>query len=97
VTVSLTAGPTAAPKAGTSVVFRGALSTGRKGLRIERQILDNGVWHTKAKSKTKKKGRFSFTIKKAVPAGAVYQYRVVVFKKKQVLAVSEPTTITVTP
>ena len=97
VTVSLTAGPTATPKAGSSVVFSGALSTGRKGLRVERQILENGVWHTKAKAKTKKKGAFSFTIKKAVPAGAVYQYRVVVFKKKQVLAVSEPTTITVTP
>lgn len=97
VTLSLTAGPTLTPKAGNSVVFRGALSTGKKGLRIERQILENGVWHTKAKAKTKKKGRFSFTIKKAVPAGAVYQYRVVVFKKKQVLAVSEPTTITVTP
>ncbi len=96
-TVSLTAGPSASPKAGSSVVFSGAVSTGKKGLRIERQILENGVWHTKAKSKTKKKGAFSFTIKKAVPAGAVYQYRVVVFKKKQVLAVSESSTITVTP
>jgi hypothetical protein len=97
VTLSLAAGPTSTPKAGTPVVFRGALSTGKKGLRVERQILENGVWHTKAKSRTKKKGTFTFTIKKAVPAGAVYQYRVVVFKKKQVLAVSEPTTITITP
>ena len=97
VSVSLTAGPSTSPKAGSSVNFSGVLSTGKKGLRIERQILENGVWHTKAKAKTKKKGKYSFTIKKAVPAGAVYQYRVVVFKKKQVLAVSEPTTITVTP
>jgi hypothetical protein len=70
---------------------------GKKGLRVERQMLVNDVWHTKAQTKTKKKGRFSFTIKKAVPAGAVYQYRVVVFKKKQVIAVSAPTTITVAP
>ncbi|MEY4136377.1 MAG: hypothetical protein RL205_505 [Actinomycetota bacterium] len=97
VTLTLAAGPTTSPKAGSSVVFTGALSTGKKGLRVERQILENGEWHTKAKSKTKKKGKFTFTIKKAVPVGAVYQYRVVVFKKKQVLAVSEPTTITVTP
>lgn len=95
--VTLSAGPSTSPKAGSPVVFSGVVSTGKKGLRIERQILENGVWHTKAKSKTKKKGKYSFTIKKAVPAGAVYQYRVVVFKKKQVLAVSEPTTITVTP
>jgi SpoIID/LytB domain protein len=97
VSVSLAAGPTTSPKAGSSVVFSGALSTGKKGLRVERQILENDVWHTKAKTQTKAKGKFRFTIKKAVPAGAVYQYRVVVFKKKQVIAVSEPTTITVTP
>jgi SpoIID/LytB domain protein len=97
VSITLNAGPTVTPKAGSSVVFSGALSTGKKGLRVERQMLVNDVWRTKAKSKTRKKGTFSFTIKKAVPAGAVYQYRVVVFKKKQVLAVSAPTTITVTP
>jgi len=97
VSITLAAGPSVSPKVGTSVVFRGALSTGKKGLRVERQMLVNDVWHTKAKTKTKKKGRFSFTIKKAVPAGAVYQYRVVVFKKKQVIAVSAPTTITVAP
>ena len=97
VSVSLTAGPTTSPKAGSSVVFSGALSNGKKGLRVERQILENDVWRTKAKTTTKKKGAFRFTVKKAVPAGAVYQYRVVVFKKKQVLAVSAPTTITVTP
>ncbi len=97
VTVSLTVGPTVTPKVGSSLVFSGALSTAKKGLRIERQMLINDVWRTKAKAKTRKNGTFTFTIKKAVPAGAVYQYRVVVFKKKQVLAVSEPTTITVTP
>ncbi len=97
VSVTLTAGPSVTPKVGSSVVFTGALSTGKKGLRVERQMLVDDVWRTKAKARTKKNGSFSFTIKKAVPAGAVYQYRVVVFKKKQVLAVSEPTTITVTP
>ena len=97
VSISLIAGPSASPKAGSSVIFTGALSTGKKGLRVERQILEKDVWHTKAKTRTKKKGKFSFTIKKAVPAGAVYQYRVVVFKNKQLLAVSEPTTITITP
>jgi hypothetical protein len=93
----LTAGPTLTPKAGSSLVFTGAVSTAKRGLRVERQMLVNDVWHTKAKAKTKKKGRFSFTIKKAVPAGAVYQYRVVVFQKKKAIAVSEPTTVTVTP
>jgi hypothetical protein len=97
VAVTLTAGPTVTPKAGSSIVFSGAVSTAKRGLRVERQMLVNDVWHTKAKAKTKKKGKFSFTIKKAVPAGAVYQYRVVVFQKKKVIAVSEPTTITVTP
>ena len=97
VAVTLTAGPTLTPKAGSSIVFSGAVSTAKRGLRVERQMLVNDVWHTKAKAKTKKKGKFSFTIKKAVPAGAVYQYRVVVFQKKKVIAVSEPTTITVTP
>jgi hypothetical protein len=97
VSVTLTAGPTLSPKAGSSVVFTGAVSTAKRGLRVERQMLVNDVWHTKAKTKTKKKGRFSFTIKKAVPAGAVYQYRVVVFQKKKAIAVSEPTTLTITP
>ena len=97
VSVSLAVGPTVTPKVGSSVLFTGALSTGKRGLRVERQMLVDDVWRTKAKAKTRKKGNFRFTIKKAVPAGAVYQYRVVVFQKKKVIAVSEPTTITVTP
>ena len=48
----------------------------------------DGAWQVKATTTTKKTGRFSFTIKKAVPAGAQYEYRVVVLKDGVEIAAS---------
>ena len=71
---------TSKPKPGSPVVFRGQVSSKAKGLTVERQMLVNGEWTMKARTTTKAKGRYAFTIKKAVPAGATYTYRVVVFE-----------------
>ena len=90
-------GPTKKPREGASVRFSGRLSSGAKGVVVERQMLDNGQWVTKASTKTKKRGQYRFTIKKAVPAGTTYRYRVVAMNNGQVIASSPEKTITVRP
>ena len=78
---------TAKPREGKPVKFTGQVSSQARGLVVERQMLVNGEWTTKAKTKTKAKGRYSFTVKKAVPAGAQYTYRVVVYGNGAPIAV----------
>lgn len=70
---------TSKPREGRSIRFTGQVSPKTKGLVVERQMMVNGQWTVKAKTTTNRKGKYSFTIKKAVPAGASYTYRVVVY------------------
>jgi len=71
-------GPTLKPKVGTSLKFKGKVVPAKAGVTVQRQMKVDGVWQVKATTITKKSGQFSFTIKKAVPAGAKYEYRVIV-------------------
>ncbi len=99
VRVTMKVGPTLRPRAGSAVKFVGRVKPkkGAKGLIVERQMLVNGQWVVKDRTRTNKAGRYSFRIKKAVPAGATYSYRVVVMQKGAVVASSEEKQITVRP
>ena len=55
---------------------------------VVKQMLVNGAWVLKAKTKTKKGGAYSFTIKKAVPEGARYSYRVIVYRAGVIVGTS---------
>ena len=83
------------PREGRPVKFTGQVSSQARGLVVERQMLVNGQWTTKAKTKTKAKGRYSFTVKKAVPAGAQYTYRVVVYGSGGPIAVGPEKVVSV--
>lgn len=96
-TITMAIGPTVTPKEGSSLEFTGAVSTGKKGVKLQRQLLVDGQWVVKAKGKTKKGGTYSFRVKKSVPAGAVYQYRVVALKNGAVIATSDTVVVTVQP
>ncbi|MFM8351341.1 MAG: SpoIID/LytB domain-containing protein [Actinomycetales bacterium] len=95
--VTLRIGPTTTPKVGKPLIFRGKVrpKAGSKGVRVERQRLVDGVWTTVAKTRTNAKGRFRFRVKQAAPAGSVYQYRIVVVRKGQILGISEEVTVEV--
>ena len=60
---------------------------------MERQRLIDGVWTTVDRTRTNAKGRFRFRVKQAVPAGSTFQYRIVVVRKGQVMAVSDEVTV----
>ena len=77
-TISMKIGPTLKPKAGSPLQFRGKIVPAKAGVTVQRQMKVDGVWQVKATTMTKKSGRFTFIIKKAVPAGAKYEYRVIV-------------------
>ena len=96
-TVALTIGPSLTPKPGSRLVFTGKVrpKKGAKGVRVERQRLDKGVWTTVARTRTNAKGRFTFVVKKAAPAGASYQYRVVAVRKGAIIGASEAATVTI--
>ncbi len=97
--VTMKIGPTLRPRAGTSLTFVGRVrpKKGAKGLIVERQMLVNGAWVVKDRTRTNKAGRYTFRVKKATPAGATYSYRVVVMQKGDVVASSEEQQITVRP
>ena len=96
-TVSMNIGPTTTPKEGASLKFRGQVAPATKGLQVDRQMLVDGVWKTVATKLTKTNGSYSFKIKKSVPAGAVYNYRVVVLQNGAVVAQSAESVVTVLP
>ena len=50
-------------------------------------MLVDGQWTVKARTKTKARGRYAFTVKKAVPEGAQYTYRVVVYSNGAPIAI----------
>jgi SpoIID/LytB domain protein len=86
-TITMKIGPMK-PRVGSSVRFTGLVKPQAKGLVVERQMLVNGAWVLKAKTKTKKGGAYTFTIKKAVPEGARYSYRVVVYRAGVIVGTS---------
>ena len=90
-------GPTLRPRVGASLTFTGRVRPKAKGLVVERQMLVDGVWTVKAKTRTTKGGRFTFIIKKAVPAGAQYAYRVVVYRDGVAIGTSTEKTIHIRP
>ena len=93
--VTMRIGPTKKPVEGSSLQFTGQVTPRTKGITVERQMLVNGQWVVKAKAKTKKLGKYTFTIKKAVPAGANYVYRVVAYANGQVMASSPEKTVSI--
>ena len=58
------------------------------GLVVQRQMKVDGAWVLKASTTTKPNGHYRFTIKKAVPAGAQYEYRVVLLQNGAEIAAS---------
>lgn len=93
--ITMKVGPTRSPKAGTRLVFTGRVTPRSKGVIVQRQLLVDGAWVVKATAKTKKQGRYRFVIKKAVPAGARYTYRVVAIRDDQVIGIGPERTITI--
>jgi len=93
VKVTLRVKPNRKPRAGDSLVFRGRVLPRTKGLRVERQMLQDGAWKVMATDTTSKKGRFAFKVRKAVPAGATLVYRIVVYSGEQVIGTSPERTI----
>jgi hypothetical protein len=67
----------------------------RSGLVVWRQALVNGEWKTVDKARTQAKGRVTFRVKRAAPAGATYTYRLVVVDKAQAAGVSPEFTVVV--
>ena len=86
--ISMSIGPTTQPRAGTSLKFKGRVVPAVGGLVVQRQMKVDGAWTLKASTTTKPNGRYRFTIKKAVPAGAQYEYRVVVLQNGTEIAAS---------
>ncbi|MDO9484578.1 MAG: SpoIID/LytB domain-containing protein [Actinomycetota bacterium] len=86
--VTMAIGPTSKPRAGSSLKFRGRVVPAVGGLVVQRQMKVDGAWQLKASTTTKANGRYRFTIKKAVPAGAQYEYRVVVLQNGAEIAAS---------
>lgn len=86
--ITMRIGPTLAPKAGSSLKFRGRVVPAQSGITVQRQMKVGDAWQVKATTTTNRAGRFRFTIKKAVPAGASYEYRVVVVQNGAEIAAS---------
>ncbi|MDD2857711.1 MAG: SpoIID/LytB domain-containing protein [Candidatus Nanopelagicales bacterium] len=87
-TITMKIGPTLKPKAGSSLKFRGRVVPAQAGITVQRQMKVGDAWQVKATTTTSSSGRFRFTIKKAVPAGANYEYRVVVVQNGAEIAAS---------
>ena len=96
-TVSMNISPTLVPKEGSSLRFRGQVAPATAGVQVDRQMLVDGQWKTVATKTTKANGSYLFKVKKAVPAGAVYSYRVVAVQNGAVVAQSAESVITVVP
>jgi len=100
-TVSLLGPATVSKKNGKAFTISAKMRPGKKGLTVWRQVLvsgdpETGEWRTVGKSKTKARGKISFKVKRATPAGATYIYRLVVVDNRQAAGVSPLITVTVT-
>jgi len=95
VKVTLKVKPGRKPRAGEPLRLRGRVIPRATGLRVERQMKVDATWKVMATDTTSKKGRYSFRIKKAVPAGASYTYRIVVYQGDQVIGTSPERTVVI--
>ena len=93
VKVTLKVKPNRKPKAGDPLMFRGRVLPTTPGLKVERQMLVDGAWKVMATDTTGKKGRYRFKVRRAVPAGANYTYRIVVYSGEQVIGTSPERTV----
>ncbi len=83
------------PAAGIALRFHGKVNLARAGLQAQQQVLKDGTWVTRASVVTDRRGHYVFTVPKATPSGATYQYRVVVANSAGPIAISDPLTITI--
>ena len=81
--------------AGKPITIRARVTPQRAGLTVWRQALVDGEWQTVQRSKTNKKGRVSFRINRAAPAGANYTYRLVAVEDQQAAGASPDITVNV--
>lgn len=81
-------------KKGHTYKVVGIVRPAKAGLKTWRQVLNDGVWTTTAKSRTNAKGRYRFVIKNAGKAGTK-SYRILVVRKKTVVGVSAEFTVEV--
>jgi SpoIID/LytB domain protein len=100
-TVSLISESAISVAAGKAITIKAIVRPKKKGLTVWRQVLVSGdpatgEWKTMDTTKTAKKGRVIFRIKKAKPAGATYTYRLLVVDNRQAAGVSPLITVAVT-
>jgi SpoIID/LytB domain protein len=81
--------------AGKPFAIKAKVRPFKSGLIVWRQALVNGEWVTVDKTRTKAKGKVTFKVKRAAPAGATYTYRLVVVDKAQAAGVSPEFTVVV--
>lgn len=82
-------------RAGKPVTITARIRPRVEGMLVVRQALSGDQWVTVDRARTDAKGRVTFTIKKAKPAGAVYTYRLVAIERRQAAGASPDITVTV--
>lgn len=75
----------------------GVVRPAKAGLATWRQVLVDGVWKTKQRTRTNEKGRYRFVVKSPGDPGQTRTYRVLVVKKGNVVGVSAEFTVTAQP
>jgi SpoIID/LytB domain protein len=80
---------------GKPFTIRAKVRPFKAGMVVWRQALVNDQWVTVSKARTKAKGKVTFTVKRAAPAGTTYRYRLVVVDKAQAAGVSPEFTVVV--
>lgn len=82
-------------RAGTPVTLTARIRPRTEGMVVVRQALRGDQWVTVDRARTDAKGRVTFTIPKAKPAGAVYTYRLVAIERRQAAGASPDIVVTV--
>ena len=85
---------TTRPQAGARVTVAVAVSPGRSGMKVRRQVLANGTWRTLATTRTNASGRAVFTITWPT-APTTLTYRVVTARKGALAAGGESAHFTI--
>lgn len=82
-------------RAGKPVTLTARIRPRTEGMVVVRQALRGDQWVTVDRARTDAKGRVTFTIPKAKPAGAVYTYRLVAIERRQAAGASPDIVVTV--
>jgi len=82
-------------RAGKPVTISARVRPRVADMPVLRQALTGDQWVTVDRARTDAKGRVTFTIKKAKPAGAVYTYRLVAIDRRQAAGASPDIVVTV--